>query len=134
MSSITENFLMTFLFFVVIDLFRLLSVAFLHRGAKTHGQQRGVFEFAIIQFNDCGYGGSKTLNFEKFTLLSLFFFPPRGAKLHCCQLLWGPWPDWPPWICHCRPRLLKLEAKFLNQSATTIHRCKKNDFYVFFIF
>src|SRR6218665_861157 len=44
-------------------------------------------------------GGAKTLNFGKITLLSLFFLPPRGSKLHC-QLRWrGHGRISPLWTC-----------------------------------
>src|SRR6218665_2888118 len=33
-------------------------------------------------------GAPKSLHFDKFTILSLLFLPPRGAKLHS-QLRWG---------------------------------------------
>src|SRR6218665_1962586 len=37
---------------------------------------------------DVDKGGPKSLLFDKFTMLSLRFLPPRGAKLHW-QFQWG---------------------------------------------
>ena len=57
------NFLMTFFSHRP---FNTSNVAFLRRGIKSSSQRL--------------YGGPKTLNFAKFTLLSLFFLSPRGGQ------------------------------------------------------
>ncbi len=45
--------------------------------------------------------GAKSLHFDKFTMLSLLFLPPRGPN-SIANFDGGPWPDLPPpWIRHC---------------------------------
>jgi len=54
--------------FLVIDLFNVLVWYFFRSGAKS--------------IADVNRGGAKSLLFNKFTVLSLRFLPPRGGKLH----------------------------------------------------
>src|SRR6218665_2892116 len=52
------------------DLFSCFNVVFVRGGAK------------FVADIDTGEG-PKSLHFDKFTMLSLLFLPPKGAKLHC---------------------------------------------------
>src|SRR6218665_1135686 len=60
--------------FLVIDLFRVLICYFSVGGTKSVA--------------DIDTGGPKSLHFHKFTMLSLLFLLPRGAKLHG-KVRWG---------------------------------------------